>query len=384
MLYLALQRMRHAKKQSLVLCLCLALVLFLPLASHWVTQRFEASLRARAARIPLLLGASGNQFDLSFGVLSHRDMSLKVLPWRELERATEDELAYAIPFHRRFRARGRAVVGTSIDYFERMGLRVERGTLPQRLGDCVLGHTVASELGLGVGDKIFSDPVQLYDLSKPPALRMRVVGVLGASQGADDTSVFVDIKTAWLLEGLYHGHADADAVEKELVLGEGADGRRLSTALMQFQEVTDANRASFHLHGDPGDRPLSAALVVPRDLKAATMLKSRVKRTRAWQMVEPEEVVAELMEYVVGIQRLVDAIALMLAISTALLLGLVFSLSMRIRASETRSLVRIGVGRAKIVQLWLFEFGLIFALALALAIAAASLTAACASTLFAW
>lgn len=368
MLYLAIQRIRYAKKQSVVLCLCLALVIFLPLASMLVTQRFESRLRERASRIPLILGARGNQFDLSLGVLSHRAMRLPSLPMRELERVRADGFAYAIPFHRRFRAQGRVVVGTSIDYFELVGLRPSAGALPQRLGDCVLGAAVARELGLAVGDALFSDPIQLYDLSKPPALKMRVVGVLHEADTADDRAVFVDTKTAWLLEGFYHGHQDAQSVDDKLVMTEGQDGeRRLSKALVQYQEVTDANRAAFHIHGDPGELPVSAAIVVPRDTKSATILKSRIKRSRVWQIVAPRDVVAELMEYVVGIKRLVDAISLLLAISTALLIGLVLSLSLRLRATETQSLARIGVARGTIVRLWLLELGVIFGAACALA-----------------
>lgn len=365
--YLAAHRLRHAKKQSLILGFCLTLVFFLPLASSLVTHGFESKYRDRAERVPLVLGARGNRFDLTLAVLSHRDLGLPTIPRREADAITRDGTAYAIPILRRFRAQGHPIVATTPDLYAMFGIEVASGSKPQQLGDCVVGARVAASLGLEVGSRIFSDPIELYDLSKPPALRMLVVGVLAANGSADDDAVFVDIKTGWLLEGLFHGHQEDRKVDPELVMTEVDGHRTLSKALVEFHEVTDANRDSFHVHGDPGDLPLSAIVVVPRDDKARTILSSRVNRSRLWQMLEPSRVVDELMDYVLGIKRLVDGLSVLLGVSTALLIGLVLSLSVRLRASETLSLSRIGVARATIVKLWILELGLIVAGAAVLA-----------------
>ena len=40
---------------------------------------------------------------------------------------------------------------------------------------------------------------------------MKVVGVLSPVATPDDEAVFVDVKTAWVIAGLAHGHDDVTA-----------------------------------------------------------------------------------------------------------------------------------------------------------------------------
>ncbi|MCB9892774.1 MAG: hypothetical protein H6832_07335 [Planctomycetes bacterium] len=369
-LRLASRRLVHAWKQNLILCFALALAFFVPLASTLVSKGFETKLRTRSERVPLVLGARGNRFDLTLAVLSHRDLALPPLERHEADELAKDGRAYVIPVGRRFRARGTPIVATTPDYFEVMGSSVARGTLPIQLGDCVLGAHVASRLALDVGARVFSDPTELYDLSKPPALEMLVTGVLRENGTADDDAVFVDIKTDWLLAGLFHGHEDARAIDEKLVMSEQDGERVLSKAVLEYQKVTDDNRDAFHIHGDPSKLPISAAIVVPKDDKQRTILEARLQTSRTLQLLKPADVIEELLDYVFGIKALVDGLALLIGISTVLLVGLVLSLTLRLRASETRSLQRIGVARGTIVRLWCLEHGALVVAALALAVLA--------------
>lgn len=369
LLFLVRRRLVHTWRQNSILCLALGIVMFLPLASTFVARAFEAKFHERAGRVPLVLGARGNRFDLALAVLFHRDLALPTLTRSEAHAVESDGRAYVIPVQRRFRARGWPIVATTPDYFEVFAARVARGSLPLQLGDCVLGAKVARELGLDVGDRLFSDPVEVFDLAKPPALEMLVVGVLEGDGTANDRGVYCDIKTGWLLEGRFHGHEDAQQLDKQLVLVE-ADQRILKKTVVEYQKVTDENRDAFHLHGDPAELPINAAIVVPRDAKQRTILAARYEQSRTLQLLEPSGVARELTDYVLGIKTLVDGLAILIGLSTALLVGLVLSLTLRLRAAETRTLARIGVARATLVRLWCLEFAVVLLLALALAIAA--------------
>ena len=63
---------------------------------------------------------------------------------------------------------------------------------------------------------------------------MRVTGVLAATGTADDEAVFADIKTAWLIEGLAHGHDDVADAE---VLRQEAGNTVANAAVRVFNEV---------------------------------------------------------------------------------------------------------------------------------------------------
>ena len=68
---------------------------------------------------------------------------------------------------------------------------------------------VARELELRPGDSIISSPENAFDLAGVYPLKMKVTGILEKSHTSDDLAVFVDLKTAWVIQGLGHGHERA-------------------------------------------------------------------------------------------------------------------------------------------------------------------------------
>ncbi|MEM7310717.1 MAG: hypothetical protein AAF682_28850 [Planctomycetota bacterium] len=342
LLLLSWRRLLFDRVRSAILVLCLAVPIFLPLATARLVSGYEAELVQRGAETPLVLGARGSRFDLVLSALYFRESDVEPVPWSELDALQEAGEGVCIPLHARFTAQGYPVVGTSPEYFGLRRLAPAAGTLPLVLGDAVLGASVAAELGLVPGDSIFSDPRELYDITKPPALKMHVAGVLAPRGTADDEALFVDVKTAWILEGLTHGHAPADEIDASLVIGRSEGAVAFSGALIEVNEVTPDTLASFHHHASPDELPLSAVLVLPASDKAATLMKSRVNAAGDWQMVVPSAVIDDLLSFVFRIKALLDTFSLVLAASTLAMTALVLLLSMRIRAAEMRTLDRIG------------------------------------------
>lgn len=366
--HLALRHALHHRGRTLILTACVALTVYLPLASTVLVTQYERALVARSDATPLVAGARGNRFDLTLMALYFRASALPPIPHGMLASLRGDGDALAIPLHLRFTAQGHPIAATSPEYYDVRGLRPARGTRPLRIGDALLGARVAQELGLGPGDALFSDQKELYDISKPPALKLRVCGVLAESRGPDDGAVFVDIKTAWMLEGLAHGHDDVtQEIDERLVLGRADGDIRLSGAFIEYNEVTDQNAASFHVHGDPDDLPLSAILVFPRTDKARTILKARLNESRELQMVVPRAVVDDLLGFVFRIKAFLDGVSLGLAAVTALLVALVVLLSAKLRAREMETLFRIGASRGTTVLLHACELALVLVASVVLA-----------------
>ena len=121
-------------------------------------------------------------------------------------------------------ARSRPIIGTTPDYFRQRGLAVRAGRLPILVGEAVLGATVARDLGLGPGDTLLSDYEKPYDISTTYPLKMHVSGVLAESGSPDDGAVFVDVKTAWVIEGIGHGHGIVHGIDAQGQLSAEAVG----------------------------------------------------------------------------------------------------------------------------------------------------------------
>ena len=376
---------RHHATSTVVLCVCLAVTAFLPVASRLLASRWNDELTARAESTPLIAGTRGNRFDLTLQALYFRPSELDSVPYGRVKEIAETGLALAVPLQLRHTARTRPIVATSLEYYEQRRLQPRTGTLPLQMGDCTLGATLAEELGLGVGDVLFSDPADLYDISKPAALEMSIRGVLEPSGTPDDGAVFVDIKTAWILEGFAHGHDDVvREVDESMVLGRTEDNVTMSGALIEYNRVTPENMDSYHYHGDEDELPLSAVLVFPDSAKSATILKARWNTSKTEQMVVAEDVIEDLLSYVFRVKDVLDAIAALLGVCTALLVGLVLTLSLRLRRDELWTLERMGVSRGRVAALCLLELLLVCAVALLLAGAAVALSVRWYGDLMAW
>ncbi|KAA3605480.1 MAG: hypothetical protein DWQ01_19365 [Planctomycetota bacterium] len=366
--HLSYLRLRRRPWTTLVLVLSLALTLALPFGVRVLMAGYEQQLLQRAASTPLILGSRSNRFDVVLSALYFRQARLEPISLPERQRLQDQAEGVVVPLHLGFQAQGYPLVGTTPEYFERRHLRTRSGHWPLMAGEAILGATVAKRLKLETGNFLFSDVPELYDLTVPPALKLRVSGILQASKGPDDEAVFVDLSTSWILEGFAHGHQDPEEVDSKLVLGGDEDGVVMSRALLSYQEITPENLASFHDHGDPERLPLTALLFWPASSKEGTLLKTRINQGQALRMFDPQKVVEELLAYVLRIRRLVDYLSGILAAVTLTLGGLVFLLSSRLREAEFRTLQRLGCSRFFVTRLILDEIGMVVSAALLLAL----------------
>ncbi len=380
-LLMACRYLAYYRVRTVILVVCLAVVLFLPLAVGVLTRTYNRMMTRRAEATPLVLGAQGSTVDLVLNTVYFKGPLDRRVTMAEADAVSASGLADAVPMYVRYSAGGRAIVGTTLDYFAFRGLRPARGTLPRMLGDVVLGASAARALGVDVGDRLLSDDTDLYNLASTYPLMMRVVGVLDQAQTADDMVVFADIKTAWVIEGLGHGHADAQAIRNPIML-RGIRDRNvtLSAAVDQYTEITPERLDSFHFHGDLSSYPITGVIALPHDVKSETILTARYALRQGsgqaaggsgdvatMQAVRPRKVVADVMDVVFKVKRSFDVILAVVLAATAGLLALVVLLSLRIRRREFRTLHRIGCRRSTVLALQVAEIALLGTMSLALA-----------------
>lgn len=375
----ALLAFRHARSSmlaSLVLIFCFALTTALPLSAQLLFDRYSASLTARAEATPLVAGARGSRFDVTLATTHFRRAQVQHATMGLANRIEAMHLGVAIPMSIEHTARGHTVVGTGIEYAELRKFAYQAGAWPVELGQCVLGAQVARQESLGVGDHLFSDQPDVYDISKPPAIRMSIVGVLEPTGGPDDDAVFVDIATAWAIAGILHGHDAARTVQDpNMVLQKTPDNVAISGAMIEYNEVTPETIAGYHLHADPDSLPLTSVLVVPKDQKSATLLNTEINLSKTEQMVRPSSVMQELLSYVLKIRSVIDAVSVALIGTNVLLTALILVLTYRSRAGERRTLLRIGAARGFVPLMFAIEFAGLVACGVLIAIGLSFLTA---------
>ena len=360
-LYVAWQYIRYNKVKTATLVACITLIGFLPLVLERLLHESERQLASRAATTPLVVGAKGSALDLVMSTLYFGDEMPERITMKAARQVTDSDLAVAIPLYVRFKARDLPIVGTTLDYFDFRGLQVARGRQLAILGECVLGATAANRLGLDIGDSLVSSPENLFDLAGVYPLKMQVVGILLRTHTSDDLAVFVDIKTAWVIEGLGHGHEDLTRTRDQSVILKRTEGNVAATAkLMHFQEITAENMDSFHFHGDTTVYPATAVIAVPHDAKSGTILRGRYLGSGGeYQIVVPEEVIDSLLQNIFRIKNVIEAVILIVGFATVLAIVLVFSLSLRLRQREIETIFKLGCSRLTTVRLLSAEIGII-------------------------
>jgi len=372
-IYLAWKYLSYHRWKTITLAATITLMLFIPAAMQILIEQTSQQLKARAVNTPLLIGARGSPLELVLNSLYLEAKSPTPLTYEEVIRLRKKDSTQAIPLHVRFRAQGAPIVGTELAYFDYRKLTIIQGRQLAQLGDAIVGANVASRLDLQVGDTVISSPESAFDLSGVYPLKMPVVGILTANNSPDDNAIFVDVKTTWVIAGIGHGHQDLtrpEAVAKVLTQSATNNGTNVvaNASLIEFNEITDSNRNSFHFHGNATSHPLTAIIPVPNSQKDTVILQGRYQsRSDNVQIVRPQQVMNELIKTIFTVKQYVLAAMLILGISTMLVVVFVFLLSLRLRKREMETLMRIGGGKNVIAAMVIAEVLVVITISLLLA-----------------
>ena len=368
-LYLAWRYLAHHRIKTAILLFSVTLILYLPNGLNVLIDQSASQLTARAASTPLLVGAKGSPLELVLNSLYFESDPPETTTWEQLQRVRDTGFASTIPLYVRFKARNFPIVGTDLGYFDARGLELAHGRMMAVPGECVLGWDVAEELNLGPGDHLISSPESVFDLAGVYPLKMHVIGVLARAHSPDDRGIFVDVKTTWIIQGLGHGHQDLSRPEAASgVLSRSENTIVANASVVQYNEITTGNMASFHFHGDLSAFPLTAIIAIPADDKSRALLMGRFENPEeTQQIVRPTAVMDELLETILTIQSYVVAAVLMVGAGTLATAALVFMLSLRLRQREIETMTRIGGSRATIIAVLAAEIASVIAASAAVA-----------------
>ncbi|MEE9396187.1 MAG: ABC transporter permease [Methylococcales bacterium] len=351
--YIAWKYVRYNRIKTALLVASLVLISFLPIALHHLLNKSEHQLMSRAVSTPLLVGSQGSRMDLVMNTLYFSNDVPPLVSMKTAQEVMDSNLAGAIPMYVRYQARGFPLIGTTLDYFDFRELVIGKGRHFVTLGECIIGAKVAKKYNLKPGDSLISSPQNIFDMAGIYPLKMRIVGVLQKNDSPDDTAVFADLKTTWIIEGLGHGHQDLGEINDESVLLESSGKQiRANAKLTYYNEITDQNVESFHFHGDTEKFPLTAVIAVPSDVKSETILKGRyLADDGEEQIVVASNVINGLLDNIFRVKNIIDAVILIVTVAMVLSVILIFMLSLRLRKREIETIYNLGCSQMTTVRL---------------------------------
>ena len=365
--YLAWQYLRFHWIKTLVLTVSISLVLFIPLSMNFLVNKSAKRFSARAESTPLVVGTKGSATDLTLNTLYFKEPIADPLTFNELEMLQHDSVS-AIPLHSQFEAKGFSIVGTSLDYLQFRSLQLAEGRPFVVLGECIIGADVSRSTGLTIGESLVTTPAGAFDVAGSFPLKMKVVGVLSASNTPDDQAIFVDLKTSWIIAGLAHGHQDLVAGPDSLLMSRSDTNVVANPSVLSYTEITDENLESFHFHGDISNFPVDAILVVPKNRRQSIQLRGRFEeRTENVQMIVPLTIINDLVSTMFTIRDTVVAAGIVVATAALAIMALVFWHSLKLRQKEINTMKKIGGSNAVINSILGLEIGLIMGIGILLA-----------------
>ena len=346
-LYIANRYLMYHKMRACILVVALSIIIFVPFLLDMVVNESQQRLNARAESTPLILGEKGSSLDLAINSLYFIAKRPSDITMTDIEAIDDTGMAYTIPLYTRFSAGNHRIIGTSLDYFDLRKLQLSKGRMFTVLGEAVIGSKVADELNLNVGDTLISSPENLFDIAGQYPLQMNIVGVLAPSGTSDDEVIITDIATTWVMTGKCHGHKDLAKTDDESVIIKREKSSVVANAkLKTYTVITQENLKSFHFHGDQSAFPATSAIVVPNDEKSKTILLGRYQaHLNNIQLIQPRQVVQELISSILRIKHTLDTIIVTVSVSTLMTIALVFLLSIRLREKEIKTIFRLGCSR---------------------------------------
>lgn len=346
-LFIAARYLGYHRARSLILITALAVILFVPVFLNIIVNQSREQLSSRADDTPLILGSPGSSLDLAMSSLYFIKKQPAPIRYKDALKIDQSGLARTIPLHTGFRVGDFRIVGTTLDYFEHRQLNIAQGRQMTVLGEAVVGASAARKLNCAAGDSLVSTPENFIDISGQYPLKMKVTGVLASTGTADDEAIFVDLRSAWIIAGLGHGHQNLTKTADTSVILKSKKGQVTANAkLITYIEISPENVANFHFHGEDRDFPISSAIVIPKDEKSKTLLLGRYQNNQQnLQLLRPPVIMQELIDAIFRIKTVLDVVIIVIALSTALSILLVFILSLRLRARELTTIFRLGCGR---------------------------------------
>ncbi|MEE9449490.1 MAG: ABC transporter permease [Ignavibacteriaceae bacterium] len=355
--YLAYKYLSFHKFRSLILIASLGLIIFLPNGLQKLIEESETRMMARADSTPLIIGTKGSSTDLVINSLYFRQEKIESLNMSFTDTLRSIEFGNPIPLLSSFKARGFSIVGTNLDYFTFRNLSLGEGRKFALVGECVVGSRVAQSLEISPGDSLISSPENFFDFAGVYPLKMTVVGILNETNTPDDQSVFTDIKTNWIIMGLGHGHEDVTkTLDQSVILNKDSSNVTANAKLFMYNVINPKNLDSFHFHGDISKYPITSIIFIPKDTKSGTLLRGRFEsKEMINQIVVPSKVVDTLLQSIFRIKQIFNTVFILVGFATLLILGLIVTLSIRLRKDEIFTMFTIGSSRGKIIEIIGFE-----------------------------
>jgi putative ABC transport system permease protein len=321
------------------------LISFLLLFNTQLKDKFDKNL----ADIDLVVGAKGSPLQMILCNMYHIDNPTGNIPIKNAAPLLKDLhplIKKAIPLSLGDNYKAYRIVGTNHDLLELYGAKLKEGSLWAKDFEVTIGKSVADEAGLKLGDKFVSSHGFNEDDHTHDEYSFVVKGVLEGTGTVMDQLILTNTASIWLVHG-GHGDEEHDHAEHEQEgHTQGAEG--------EAGHVHDNSNEDLLHHMD---QEITSVLIQYKSNKNFQALNfgRNINENTEMQAASPAIEMNRLYSMMgVGTDAL-NALALLIAIVSALSIFISLLKSMRERKYELAIIRVLGAGRSKVFLLIILE-----------------------------
>ena len=337
MLKFALKNMAIKKAKIILIVISIVISASVAILAYNVSEQVDDGFKSTAAYYDMIIGPSGSSTQLAMNTMFFTESPLGTISYEYVEQLQADmRVNLAVPFTMGDSYNAAKIVGTTPDFLT--GKKLSDGVMFSDVFEAVIGASVAEKYGLEVGSELVTSHGLAEGGHVHEATPLTVVGILDDTKTAYDNVIFTAVETVWTT----HGHGE------EHEEGEHEEGE--------------------HEHGE-----VCAILVKSKSFNYYNQLKSEYGENGELLVINPSEVLREVMENVDLSAKIVYILCVIILVMNIFIISVITLLNMYDSKKEIALMRLIGIGMNKINLLYIIQNGIIGLVSTLLAFAASRL-----------
>ncbi|MEO1032314.1 MAG: ABC transporter permease [Bacteroidota bacterium] len=340
----------------------LALSIALLLGIQQLKTSFEYQMENNLGDIDLVIGAKGSSLQLILSSVLHLDNPTGNIPYKSIDKFRKNPLVKkAVPISYGDNHKGFRIVGTTPEFTTFYGAELKEGRLVQKSMEVVLGHSVAEQLQLNIGDTFLSshglvdNDVHVHDEE------LIVVGVFKPTQKVIDRLIVTNLESVWDV----HDHDEHDTHEdnEHHKAHESEDGHNHDHEAHENEDEHSHDHEDHededghgHHHEDHGDeKEITSLLITFRNPSALLTLPRRINEDTNMQAALPKYELNRLYEYTGVGFKTISWIAYIILIISGMTIFISLYKMIKERAFDLALLRTYGASTIQLIKMVTYE-----------------------------
>lgn len=323
MLKFAFKNMAIKKAKIILVVLSIVISSTVALLAYNVSEQVDDGFKTTAGYYDMIIGPSGSSTQLAMNTMFFTERPLGTISYEYVEELQKDSrVNKVVPFTMGDSYNSSKIVGTTADFLE--GKDLSDGKMFTEAFQTVVGSAVAEKYGLEIGSEVVTSHGLSEGGHNHESTPLTVVGILKETQTSYDNVLFTMVETVWKT----HDHGE--------------------------EEHEDEHEEGEEHHGE-----ICAVLVKSKSFNYYNQLKTEYSENASLLVINPSEVLREVMENVDLSAKIVYLLCIIILIMNIFIISVITLLNMYDSKKEISLMRLIGIGMNKINLLYIIQNGII-------------------------